>query len=195
MQNRFEVKLMPRIRTGMDDRPRRANGALADQLTEELRSGRVSGQPIIYEQEFPTDNLRVTVVWDRWERLPLEERTDVILRAYEQAEGPAFRGRIALASGLTVPEGHAAGLLPVEIIAALRRDDEVTFEQCRQAMIDEGASKLFGEEHPRLRFATLQEAEAARQRLIKRLPCSEEVWLVNQDAGPSEVFSAVGDDL
>lgn len=180
---------MPRIRTGMDDRPHLAKGAFADQLAEELRSGRASGQPTIYEQEFPTGNLRVTVIWDRWDRLPLEERTGVILQAYEQAEGATFRDRIALASGLTAPEAHAAGMLPVQVIAALRRDDEVTNEACQQAMLDEGASRLLGKEHPQLRFATLEEAEAARQRLIKKLPHSEQVWLITQDVGSTEGFA------
>jgi hypothetical protein len=44
---------------------------------------------------------------------------------YEQAEGAAYRDRIALASGLTVPEAHAAGMLPYQIIAALRKNDPV----------------------------------------------------------------------
>jgi len=185
---------MPRIRTGIEDRPRRPNVALADQLAEELKSGRSSGQPIIYEQQFPTGKLRVTVVWDAWERLSLEERTDVILRAYDQAEGKGFRDRIALASGLTVPEAHAAGMLPVQIITALRRSDTVTLEECRQAMLDEGASTLFGPDHLQLRFATLEEAEAARQRLVKRLPESEQVWLVTQDVGPLADWSNSEDE-
>ncbi|HEV3341237.1 MAG TPA: hypothetical protein VG125_12795 [Pirellulales bacterium] len=175
---------MPRIKTGLDERPRRTNVRLADQLAEELKSGRESGQPIIYEHEFPSGKLRVTVIWDEWDRLPLEERTEVILRAYEQAEGRPFRERVALASGLTVPEAHAAGMLPVQIITALRRDDQVTVEECRQAMIAEGASTLLaGADNPQLRFATVEEAEAARKRLIERLPQSEPVWVISQEVG------------
>lgn len=174
---------MPRIRTGIDEMPRRTNVALADQLAEELKSARMSGQPIIYEQEFPSGKLRVTVIWDAWDRSHMEERTDVILRAYEQAEGRGFRDRIALASGLTVPEAHAAGMLPVRIITALRKEDPVTLDQCRQAMIEEGASTLLATDIPQLRFATLEEAEAARKRLIKRLPQSEPAWVISQEVG------------
>lgn len=174
---------MPRIRTGIDDRPRRANMALADQLAAELKSSRKYGQPVIYEQEFPTGKLRVAVIWDAWDHLTLEERTDIILRAYEQAEGRGNRDRIALASGLTMLEAHAAGMLPVQIITALRRGDKVTPDECREAMRDEGASTLFGQDHLQLRFATMEEAEAARSRLIERLPESEQVWLITQDVG------------
>ena len=77
------------------------------------------------------------------------------------------RDRIALASGLTVPEAHAAGMLPFQVFPALRRGDPVTLDQCRQALIDEGASILFGADNPQLRFATEEDAEKARERLAQ----------------------------
>ena len=43
-------------------------------------------------------------------------------------------------------------------------------------MIEEGASLLFGADQPQLRFATEEDAEAARKRLGARLPGSEAVW-------------------
>jgi hypothetical protein len=162
------------------------NGSLASRLADELRSNRESGQPVIYEQLFPSDRLRITVIWDEWDHLLPEERTEVILRAYDQAEGPGYRDRIALASGLTIPEAHAAGMLPVQIIAALRSGDPVTSEQCRQAMIEEGASTLLAPDRPQLRFANLERAEAARKRLIQRLPKSDPVWVISQDVGAVE---------
>ena len=76
---------MPRIRNDfMASRPGHAE--LTRALVEELKTEHVSGQPLIYEQTFPTGALRVTVIWDRWDRLPHEVRTAVILRAYEEAE-------------------------------------------------------------------------------------------------------------
>src|SRR5437016_8057467 len=133
---------MPRKRRGFEEPPRRTVGRLVERLVDELKSDRASGQPIIEEEEFPTKKLRVNVLWDEWDRIPLEDRTATILRAYEQAEGRDYRDRIALASGLTIPEAHAAGMLPYQVIPALRRSDPVTMEQCRQALIDEGASIL-----------------------------------------------------
>jgi len=110
----------------------------------------------------------------------------VILRAYDLAEGSGYRQRIALASGLTVPEAYAAGMLPFQIIPALRRGDPVTAEQCRQAMIEEGASTLIEADKPQLRFATEEEAEAARKRLVRRLPSSDQVWVITQEVGKVE---------
>jgi hypothetical protein len=174
---------MPRKRRGFEEPPPCTIAHLVARLADELKSDRVSGQPMIEEGEFPTKKLRVNVIWDDWDRVGLEDRTATILRAYEQAEGQDFRDRIALASGLTVPEAHAAGMLPSQVIAAVRKSDPVTMEQCRKALIEEGASVLFGEEQPQLRFATEEEAEAARKRLAQRLPNSDEVWVITREAG------------
>src|SRR5271168_644509 len=134
---------MPRKRRGFAEPPRRTVGNLVERLVDELKSERPSGQPLIVEEEFPSKKLRVNVIWDEWDCVPLEDRTATILRAYEQAEGPESRDRIALASGLTVPEAHAAGMLPVQTFPAVRKGDPVTLDQCRQALIAEGASILF----------------------------------------------------
>lgn len=162
---------------------RTRNGDLVQSLAKELQVNQASGQPLIEEQEFPTGKVRATVIWDRWDRLSLEERTAAILRAYELAEGREARDRIVLASGLTVPEAHAAGMLPFQIIPALRTSDAVTTEQCRQAMIDEGASTLLGHDKPQLRFASKEDAEAAQKRLIARLPGSDQIWVITQEVG------------
>jgi hypothetical protein len=177
---------MPRKRKGFEEPPRRTIGALVERLAEELKSERSSGQPLIEEEEFPTKKIRVNVIWDEWDHLPLEDRTATIFRAYEQVEGREYAERIALASGLTVPEAHAAGMLPYQVIAAVRKGDPVTKEQCRQALIAEGASILFGEDQPQLRFATEEEAEAARKRLAVKLPNSEEVWVITKEVGTVE---------
>src|SRR5947209_2333572 len=108
---------MPRTRRKFADPPRRTIGNLVDRLVEELQSKRESGQPMIEEEEFPTGKLRVNVIWDAWDQVPLEDRTATILRAYEKAEGGDYGDRIALASGLTVPEAHAAGMLLYQVIA------------------------------------------------------------------------------
>lgn len=179
---------MPRRMIGVEA-PRRADGGLVDRLADELRHTHESGQPLIYERRFPTGKIRVAVIWDDWDRLPLEERTDIVLRAYEKAEGRESRDRVALASGLTVPEAYSAGMLPFQIIPVLRKGDPVTIEQCRDAMRAEGASTLFGADQPQLRFATSEEAEAARRRLIQRLPESDQVWAITREVGKVEDWS------
>jgi len=182
---------MPRIKRPFNEVTRAVSAELASRLAEELRGDREFGQPMIDEQEFPSGRLRVNVIWDDWDRMSLEDRTSLILRAYEMAESRAYRERIALANGLTVPEAIAAGMLPYHVFPALRQGDSVTAEQCRKAMIEEGASILLGEERPVLRFATEEQAEAARTRLALRLPASEPVWVVTQDVGRVEELVGV----
>lgn len=172
---------MPRKRIGLQPLPAGTRGGLAGRLADELKSDRDCGQPIVYEQEYSTGKLRVTVIWDEWARTPLEERSAIILRAYELAEGDEYRDRIALASGLTVPEAHAAGMLPYQIITALRKTDLVTLDDARKAMLEEGASELANPQALQLRFATEEEAEASRRRLIKRLPDSDFIWIINRE--------------
>ena len=180
---------MPRKRRGFEEPSRHTVGYLVEKLVQELKSNRQSGQPLIEEQEFPTKKLRVNVIWDEWDRVPLEDRTATILRAYELAEGQEYRDRIALASGLTGLEAHAAGMLPYQVFAALRPGDPVTMDQVRKALIEEGASTLLGEDNPQLRFATEEEAEEARQRLAVRLPNSEPVWVITKEVGTVESWS------
>src|SRR5437762_9339562 len=99
---------MPRKRRGFEEPPRRTVGSLVGRLVDELKSDRQSGQPMIEEEEFPTKKLRVNVIWDEWDRVPLEDRTATILRAYEEAEGREYPARTALASG---PVGPLAGAI------------------------------------------------------------------------------------
>jgi len=173
---------MPRIKRGLTATAKPRHPGLTAELVAELRADRAAGQPRIEEQHFPTTSaIRVSVFWDKWAGLPDEERSEVILQAYEQVEGRAYRDRIALAFGLTLPEAHESGLLPYRVLPLLRKGDPVTAEACRDAMFADGASALFGSQAPQLRFATEEEAEAGRQRLIAAVPGSDEVWVVAQD--------------
>lgn len=188
---------MPRIKMGFENQPRKTDKKLVDRLADELKANRESGQPFIYEQVFSTGKVRVLVIWDDWKDLPLEQRTSIIHSAIEQSDGKDYRATVALASGLTVPEGVAAGVLPYQIITALRKSDKVTFEQCWDAMLTEGASLLFGPKVLQLRFPTEESAEACRKRLIKRLPGSDDIWIVTwditaQDFGQASESVAIG---
>ncbi len=181
---------MPRRMTRVHPQVRRDGSGLVGRLADEWNSDREYGQPVIYEEPLPGNRLHVTVVWDDWDRLPPEERTEIIVQAYEKVQGPGAGDRIALASGLTVPEAHAAGMLPFAIVTALRSGDAFTWDQCREAVIEEGASILWGTDRPQLRFASREEAEAARRRLADRLNGSDPIWLITQDMGPVEDWSS-----
>lgn len=179
---------MPRIIRGREQvaRPTRFPG-LVDELAHELKQGSESGQPVIDEQHFPgTGKIRAIVFWDKWDPVPHEERAEIILRAYEKAEGKEVRERLALAVGLTFPEAFEAGMLPFQVIPLLRKGDPVSAEDCYQAMVDEGASHLFPDGKPELRFATEESAKVSIQRLVKRLPGSEPVWAIAREGGRIE---------
>jgi hypothetical protein len=178
---------MPRIKRGLEKPPKVQFPELAEDLLDELKSNRQGGQPVVEERYFPKTNaVRVTVIWDKWAPLSDEERTSVILEAYSQAEGAAFRDRIAIAIGLTVPEAYESGLLPYHVAPALRKGDPVTPEQCDTAMIQEGASVLFDSRKPQLRFATEAEAAACVKRLNEALPGSEPVWVIAKEVGRAD---------
>jgi hypothetical protein len=172
---------MPRIRRDREASQRPNSGKLVERLADELRNNRESGQPVILEQTFSTGKVRTIVIWDEWDRVALPERTPIILQAYQKAGVLEANEEIALASGLTVPEALAAGMLPFEIIAGMRKGDKVSLAECRDALIHEGATTLINPDKPRLRLATEEAAEAARKRLIQRLPGSDEIWIVTQD--------------
>lgn len=178
---------MPRVKIGFTESPRRVDATLVNQLVDELKAGRASGQPFIYEETFPTGKIRILVLWDEWKDLPLEERTNIILAAIEKSDGRDYRDKVALASGLTVPEAVASGMLPFQIIAARRKEDAVTLDQCKEAELAEGASQLFGSETLQLRFPTEESAEACKRRLIEKLPGSDDIWVVLREVSAQDL--------
>jgi hypothetical protein len=185
---------MPRRLLNDRPPPKPKHPRLATKLADELKAGREGGQPIIYETRYPTGLASATVIWDEWASIPDEERSETILRAYEGAEGPDAASKIALASGLTVPEAYAGGLLPYAVLTAWRKSDPVTLDECRRALEAEGASRLFGPDILQLRFATEEEAAEAVKRLSARLPGSELVWLVSRDVGAVAPSARAEDD-
>ena len=187
---------MPRFKIGYETPPRRSSSTLVARLADELRSDRKAGQPFIYEQTYSTGRIRALVVWDEWKELTHEDRTATILAAFEQAEGKDYRERIALASGLTIPEAYTAGMLPYHVFPALRKGDLVSVEECRAALLAEGATSLMGANLVQLRVATEEEAEACRRRLADRLPKSEDVWVITKELTAEEFAGddSAGDD-
>jgi hypothetical protein len=153
---------------------------LTTDLVREIKAPRPMGQPIILEDgNVGGDSVRIQVVWDRWENVAGELRSAIILDAYATALGDEYRRKIKLALGMTVPEAVEVGLLPFQIMTARRRDEEPSCEEYRKAMIDAGASRLLGEDRPQLRFATLDDAEAAMEHLQDMLPKSR--WIIAQE--------------
>ncbi len=183
---------MPRIQRVEESSNQFSRSKVANELAAELRSNRPHGQPVIQEQTYQTGLIRVAVLWDWWEGIPDHQRSKAILGAYQIVEGRDYAQNIRLTTGYTFPEAVNSGMLPYQILLVLRPGDSVTSTECRQAMIEEGASTLINSLQPPLLFGTEEEAEAARDRLIKRLPASEPVWHLTQLIGHS--LELVGND-
>ena len=175
---------MPRITKGQNfyfSRYRdRSVGALTSNLADELKSDRKFGQPLIEEKHFPTGLISVSVLWDRWQGINLQERPRIITQAYDLAETKDIAEKVRLATGSTFPEALNSGMFSHQIILALRDNDPFSESICRRAMIEEGASMLVDPIHPRLLFPTEGQAAASRDRLIERLPDSEPIWLLDR---------------
>lgn len=77
----------------------------------------MKGIPDIQEEEQRYGGwLAVTVLWDRWAGVPMEERGPIILDAYRQARGEEEMLKITLPVGLTIEEN-------LRLRARKRRDE------------------------------------------------------------------------
>lgn len=181
---------MPRIIRPLKPQLRPTIAHLVEKLANELQSERESGQPLIEERQSEKAETRtVYVYWDEWEGVSEEDRIAVIQRAYENVLGPEFADHIVLAAGYTIPEARDYGLLPYAILSGLRKSDPISAEDCRAALIAEGASVLANPDRPELRFPTMEDAMAAVSRLEKRLPGSRDIWLIAEDVRKAEMES------
>jgi len=159
---------------------------LVRELVEELSHPKELGQPLILERPLEyAPGLQVHVVWDKFAEWSDEDRTNAILDAYTRVEGAAARDQIVLASGLTVPEAGDLGLLPVRLAWHPRLVTGETAELLAGALRQEGASWLRPRLAPELRFSTDIDADAAIERLTKKLP-SEFRFVVVHDASPGQ---------
>jgi hypothetical protein len=138
--------------------------ALLGQLQSELRGETTKGGPVIFEipVELPA-KIDVLVVWQGWEGVRSEDRTDLILESYgENAHG------IAQALGVTYAEALDQNLLPYSVVPMAKRG-EVTDTEVHQQMLQEGGIPL-SEDRVDLRFPTMAMAEVAHRRLWDRFP-------------------------
>jgi hypothetical protein len=155
---------------------------LVKELANELSGEREFGQPMAVEEPYGgTDDFRVTVFWDKFDAVPEDERTNIILQAYESANLGDV-DRIAVALGLTFPEADAEGVLRYEVVPGIRRHNPIPVEQCFDAMRSLGASTLRDSRRPQLFYPTMKHATAAIGRLDELLPGSRDVWTIAERA-------------
>jgi hypothetical protein len=73
---------MPVKKIGPDRPSADVKKDLAEKLAAELKNSRDAGQPVIYEHAFRTGKVRVNVIWDAWDGIPLQHRDRMILHAF-----------------------------------------------------------------------------------------------------------------
>lgn len=90
------------------------NPIFVDAVAQELRLMRSEGSPdapmIIEEQMRHSSRIHVTVIWDGWTAAAPEERSRIILDAYERVRGPEFILTLSVALGLTHAEAKKLGV-------------------------------------------------------------------------------------
>lgn len=147
--------------------------ALLDQLKQELAGGQSPNGPVIFEIPLrQSDKKDVLVVWPAFRDLRSEDRTQLILDAYQQPE----REQIAQALGVTYEEAMEQQLLPYAVVP-MTRAGEADPAELRRAMIREGAIVTPAGKVD-LRFPTLAMAENAHRKLSESLP--KGYWTLSQ---------------
>jgi hypothetical protein len=149
--------------------------ALLQQLKDE-RAGKAKPHgPVIFEIPLEqSDKMDVMVVWQEWENLRAQDRTDLIEAVYKDQQA-----HLALALGVTYQEAMEQQLLPYAVVPMTKRPlDQI---QIREAMLAEGGIPL-SEEKVDLRFPTMAMAQAATDHLCQKLPHGH--WSIVQTAGP-----------
>lgn len=154
------------------------------QLLSELNGQTRSVQPLILEEGMDA-GLYIHVVWDRWERWPEEERTRLIVEAYEHFN-KEIHDKLINAIGVTPVEALEVGLLPFRITDVPKRGQTVDSQKIEKAIEEERKNTVLGRRFPELRYASLEEAEQARQRLER---AEQDVfWVITQEVGKVSDF-------
>jgi hypothetical protein len=149
--------------------------ALLQQLVNELVDRPEPNGPVVFEIPLEqTDKMDVLVVWQAFEGLRSEDRTGLILDAYEDK-----KDRVSQALGVTYQEAMDQQLLPYAVIP-MTRPGEIDDAELRKAMLAEGGL-LLSDRKVDLLFPVMAMAEAAHKRLCDRLPRG--YWSIAQTVG------------
>ncbi len=147
---------------------------LLDQLTREIGGASTPGLLIFQIPLEGSDLMDVLVVWEHWQGIRSEDRTNLILAAYQDR-----KETIAQALGITYQEALEQHLLPYAVMPMTRPGDKVVLATLHEAMLAEGGITLPGDRID-LRFPTLAMAEDAHRKLTERLPSG--YWSIVQSA-------------
>jgi hypothetical protein len=163
---------VPVIRVESDVSGVERREAFVEELANEL-AGSGRGDAVIFEIPVrQTDTYHIIVVWDAWRLVAPEERSAIILDAYEKREAQKQdqipkAAQVTLAMGLTWADPLLRHALPYRI-ESHARSQEADARQIERALLDEGAVRT--PNGLQLRFPTQETAERAWARLQGRMP-------------------------
>ena len=83
--------------------------ALQQRLAEEFQHPADEYSPPFINIERPGNRTHLLVVWDDWQNLNQQDRSSLIMRAYEAAEGVEAATDVSVAMGLTEAEAERLG--------------------------------------------------------------------------------------
>ena len=90
------------------------DSSFVEAIAQELRLEQAEGSPdaplIIEEDARYSGRIHVTVIWDRWAQVGPEERSRMILEAYEQVRGAGTFLTLTSALGLTHADAKKLGV-------------------------------------------------------------------------------------
>ncbi len=105
---------MPVVRRKEQIQGHPEHDSLRDELTEHLKRDVAEGvaeQPLIVEEEIRgSSRFRVYVLWDRWTSVKDDERSQIILEAYQNAYGAEKMLNASLVLGVTAIEAKQLGI-------------------------------------------------------------------------------------
>lgn len=105
---------MPVVHRRNNPRHHPDHDALVAEIERHLRAADNEQLPpeprIVIEEARLTKNLRVYVLWRRWESVKETERSEIILDAYERVYGVPEMLRISVAMGLTPEDARELGM-------------------------------------------------------------------------------------
>lgn len=153
---------------------------LVKKLIAEFNASSANLQPLILEEHIPaTGSRHVRVIWDRWKGIDDEQRSEAITEAYARNEGTEAAANITIAEGVTPQEALALGWLPFKVVPLPKKGDSLRLAAYQEAQEKEKRSALLGTKARELRYARIEDAEQAAERLKQAVPGSS--WTVVQE--------------
>ena len=173
---------MPRLIVGANSSTEPAQ-LLIHELEQELLHPRDQPLPFILERHIPvTKSRHVYVIWDRWGDLDPEERTAVIIQAYENAEGVGTADNISVALGVRPQEARVFGLVPYLVQPVHAQFGERT--DYRRALSQETPHTILGENARELCYTDEAAAKRALDRLKQTNP--ETSWIIHHEVAEED---------